>query len=265
MTPSLPSLLMAVPMDLEQPRWGISRKSKREGAEDEGRDSKSSKTVTAQALVDTAKASVGGKGKSKEAVVSALIKLVTKLSLGHARDISEIMGALCLTFLVEADCFLVPPLRDAGAAYFEEAKRLGKGHDLGPPHIHVWSALLSAVIANNKLDLTNRRVLRAYWQQVLVMSDKTKLDQDIKICRLRKCYAPKGKEPTHYKLQLCLSTARQVREIVVQAEGDQPRVECSLMDALTALLCEAGAVQKVGKAPRGALEREAEALLAQLE
>ena len=99
----------------------------------------------------------------------------------------------------------------------------------------------------------------------MVTNDKAKLDQDIKICRLRKCYAPKGKEPTHYKLQLCLSTARQVREIVVQAEGDQPRVESSLMDALTALLCEAGAAQKVGKAPKGALEREAEPLLAQLE
>ena len=172
---------------------------------------------------------------------------------------------MCLTFLVEAGCFFVAPLREAGAAYFEEAERVGKGHDLGPPHIHVWSALLSSVIGNNQLDLTNRRVLRAYWQQVLVKNDKSKLDQDIKICRLRKCYAAKGKEPTHYKLQLFLSTARQVRELRVPAEGDLPPVEGSLMDALVALLCEAGAVQKIGKAPKGALEREAEALLSQLE
>ena len=105
----------------------------------------------------------GGKGKGKkgykgsrsrkeddenmeeDAVMYDMSDRLIKLSLNSAQRVRELEGAVMRCMAIKKDSHLDHRLHEAGTDY-NEAVQGNPGHGKGPPHIHIWMALVEGVI-----------------------------------------------------------------------------------------------------------------------
>ena len=101
----------------------------------------------------------GGKGKGKKGkrqnegaeameedeVMYDMSDRLIKMSLNSAQRIRELEGAVMRSMAIQKDSPIDKRLAEAGTDY-NHAAQGHPGHGKGPPHIHIWSALMDSVL-----------------------------------------------------------------------------------------------------------------------
>jgi hypothetical protein len=165
------------------------------------------------------------------AVPEELIKTLCKLSLGTAQRVRALEAAVFRTWLIPVGCRIAVTTQAAGKAYAEAAKSQGKGHAMGPPHVHVCAAMVLDILADDKQSEDVRAVMRAHAEGA---SSPVALQSLIRHFRVSKTY---DKD----KLRVQLSTVHELHQVV---------------EAVHRAMLQAGGEEKQGQAPASTLERE---------
>jgi len=219
-------------MKLAEPGWAlavVSGKGKRKDQEG------------AEAVVGAAKKKAAVRGEaSRESVHKELVTILAKLCLTNAAEIRDISGVVYITYLAKKDSSVCSAMKEAGVKY-DSAVQGNPTHSLGPPFLHVWTAMIRAMIQLQGMADDKKGILVKYWQENVVTKTMEELVEAVKYCRLKRT---------------------QKQEIVkVQYSITAEAERCGLGDALRAAWKQEEAELKVGPAPRGILEREARRLL----
>ncbi|CAE8657464.1 unnamed protein product [Polarella glacialis] len=125
----------------------------------------------------------------------------------------------------------VVAMRSAGAAYNEAVRVRGKQHDLGSPHLHVWAALVMAVLKEQDVPEALRLALQTH---VTEAKKPTDLQDHIRHCRIGAMW-----NPERFKLQIAVAPSAQM-----------------LWTLLCDYLVHRGATILRGTAPKGPLVRK---------
>jgi hypothetical protein len=226
-------------MDLEEPAWALSlaSKGKRKGEEEEeGKGSQG-----AQAVKQARGRAHGG---SLGDVHKELVKILTKLCLTNATEIRDISGVIYITYLVKKESSICEAMKEAGVKY-DTAVQGNPTHNLGPPFLHVWIAMIKAMIQMKGMEEAHKELLTNYWNGTITKKGMEELVAEVKYCRLKRT-----QKPEIMKVQYSLTIAAEY-----QGMGKAIAAAWKL---------EKGEV-KIGPAPRGILEREARRLLMKLD
>ena len=285
------SLHSACPaMALSTPSWALaSGTSSGRG----GNGGEQTPASSAKGLVAKVAEELKQKGKlDLENLLSALLKL----SLMTAENTRDIMGAIFLTFAIPTDGKLCKKLVEIGQCYHNEA--VGKRpeeHNLGPPYVHLWAAIIQICYEETK-DEEMKRDLKLYWETVIISKTKEELADVVQFTRLRK-EGKKGKgggkkgrakakakakgepQPPAAKSQKRdskgspLTGEAEEDEDEYMSADEQPtgmrilqfRVEDKdVSHMIVKVLKELNCVKKRGAAPRSALERVCQQFLSEM-
>lgn len=169
--------------------------------------------------------------------VRSMAVLGLKLGLANSQQIRQLNAVIFHTFAMDASHRAVVAMVDAGKAYAEAAKKAGKGHGLGPPHWHVWKALVESILGAeaSKVEKSLLETVKTHYDSC----GQKQIADIVKACRVSKQY-----DRSKMKLQLAL------------AEGNKP-----LLEAVICYLVGEGAEHHMGAAPPTGQEREAQAFL----
>lgn len=131
------------------------------------------------------------------------------------------------------------PAKAASQAYNEQVQSAGKDHDQGPPHVHVWAALLQNAV-DSAITPPQKEAIEAHMTGATTPQS---LVHDVLYCRVATTYDKK-----HMKVYVATQPA--VQEVV---------------DELFAGLSLQGGIEKYGLTPKGAMERELQNLLEEIQ
>ncbi|CAK0795990.1 unnamed protein product [Prorocentrum cordatum] len=245
-------------MGIEQVGWGILRR-KRGAAGGQGSDPKKQK---AEELLAQARGQAG-KGATKSQVLQQIVLILAKLVLSMAGDLRSVISVVLVTAIIPSAAPCIEAAIQAGKNYHKaamdpkEKAKEDEGVDtaaLGSPHLHVWKDFIRALLASTE-EGQARTALGTYWTKNVMKYELKDAAAEIKYFRVR---VPQGKEAKKkskrmegkVRLQWALSTTRIAREL----DG-----------AIRSEIVRHGGEILIGAAPRGALERDARALLNKLE
>ena len=132
------------------------------------------------------------------------------------------------------DNVIMQTAKRAQQAYGTKVRELGHGHQLGPPSVHVWLRVWEALHqAGIGVSIENSEEVSTYWQQLQATSQED-MYQHVDMARVTR---------------LC---NQEQAKFVVMVDG-------SGRTKLFANCCEQlGLTSKVGRAPKGSLERQME-------
>ncbi len=238
------------------------------------------KNSKAQRLVAEAQAAAGGgrRGKARQQdVLEQLVQILTKLTLSNSNDLREVMGVVIRTYLVPEKHTLVVTSLQAGKEYQERAKKEKEKREaakqdsdedeesaeeeapapaagmdeekLGSPHLIIAMQSIHQFLVADRSQLGAEaaaavKALEDKWTGMKIGEmDEAEATKLVKVWRTRKPQKQAKKHPMGKYVKLNFS------------------MEEGLGDALHQALVKTGAQEKVGKAPRGYLEREASRLL----
>ena len=196
-------------------------------------------------------------GGSKEEIMQRLVKILTRLSLSNAHMLREVCAVTFYTFLLDAKSGIAVAATEAGKEYHERAQEIGKLNgperakaveEQGPPYVHVWARVVQAAAATEGLGANQLQAMRTYWETTVVQATTAQqLGEQVRHCKCRPTRKKEGK-PNLVRL-------------VFAIDAQFPDLE----KALIAAVVKQGGIRKMGPAPKGPLEREAEKLLKRLE
>jgi hypothetical protein len=220
------------------PAWAASLRRGREEDDDYGQFAKVAKG-----------AGKGGAAKDPE-IMKQLVKLLSTLVLVNAMQMREVCGTIYNTYELDIKLKLVGEMQTASTNYGELVKDNPK-HELGPPFLHTWTAMIMQ-LCKEKLPDKAGKVLLAYWNDKVSKVARPLLEEEVRYCRVRVNKGDGKKEASRCRVQFALSHDC----FHTETPGD-PSLHMALQQALTSL----GAIRKIGPAPKGPLEREVSRLL----
>jgi hypothetical protein len=240
-------------MELEEPAWALTlaSKGKRKGEEEEakgaagaGGEARAIKAARGKAAAAAAASGGSGGGGGKGDVHKELVKILAKLCLTNATEIRDISGVIYITYLVKKESSICEAMKEAGVKY-DDAVQGNPTHNLGPPFLHVWIAMIKAMVQLKDMEVAHKELLIKYWNDTIMKKTMDELITSVSYCRLKKTM-----KPEIVKVQYCLT---------IQSEYT------GMGQAIAAAWKLEKADLKIGPAPRGILEREARRLLTKLE
>ena len=191
-------------------------------------------------------------------VLEELVEIQAKLVLVNAREVASLCGTKYVTYLLPPDSSIAAAGLEANKAYDAKVQKLkaDKEQDdtvdtgsLGPPHLHVWTAVVLA-LAQTEQSVERRTDYKRYWDEVIMQLPVLQLGEHIRYFRIR---APKGKEKEAKKKKPMVK--------LVYAFNVEGSPFTNLMPIFKASVDAPKGDRKVGPAPRGSLERDAQRLL----
>ena len=226
-----------------RPRVAVEAAPAPAGAAAAGAAAPGSVPVAGGALVP-AKGRGRGRGRGKNDV-DEMVPLLAKMALNAAQKIREHHGVLFETYMGPASCEVSKVMEAKGKEY-SSATKGQRGHGLGPPHIHVWAAMVQALAAHEEVAGELRGKLNRYHSEKL---------------------AAEGADEAHkreLRAELC-NTVRQCR--IERLRSDDSRVKVYMHvrgevgDVAGRALVSLGYDRAEGQAPPGAMERVMQGLL----
>eukprot|EP00929_Paragymnodinium_shiwhaense_P028391 TRINITY_DN16457_c0_g3_i1.p2 TRINITY_DN16457_c0_g3~~TRINITY_DN16457_c0_g3_i1.p2 ORF type:complete len:228 (+),score=59.78 TRINITY_DN16457_c0_g3_i1:53-736(+) len=208
----------------------------------------SKKTVKRQrGAADAAFISVPGADSDQQKILLT----VARLSLRTAQEARQVKGALIETYIVDENSEQVRAMNKATQDYSTKAATIeasSRPHCISLPYHHAWSALLE--VLGKKLE---GRHLELHKEYVAHMAGSeqgesfwTKMDQEIKVVRVCKCYAKNKK-----KVEIMLTPGSKTHTYWLQA-GKKAFISL-------------GSQLKMGQAPKGDQEGKLQELLEKLD
>ena len=91
--------------------------------------------------------------------------LVTKTCLNLSQSIRELEGSLYVFILLPIALEVASNMKKAAQVYGAAVRTKGKGHSMGPPHIHVFAALLSSLMTAD-IGAKNKELLGNFQQHL---------------------------------------------------------------------------------------------------
>jgi hypothetical protein len=175
-----------------------------------------------------------------------IISLLVSLAVVGARTLRELTGVVFVTYLIDSSTELVKQMAREGQKYYEATVGV-QDHQLGPPHVHIWAAMVKCLRSLATTPPSAMILLNAYWDNTIMLVDRQELEEEVKYCRVRKCW-----QRSLSRLQFSLSP---------MARTISPGMTMTMEQAISMSIKEAGGTRKRGAPPRSAMEREAEKLL----
>lgn len=181
------------------------------------------------------------KDKNKGGAPKDLIAPLAKLTLAMALQMRQFEAHLRDSYQLESSSDFIKMCNKAGDAYFEKVKELGKGHGLGAPYIYIAQAGMEVMALNGKSTLIQRLLLR--------------LEQE----------GPPMAHMvfTHFQVKLMYDETKSLIKVGYQGVSNLdigyaekgPMLISNVRAEINKILVAMGAVQLLGPAPRGELER----------
>lgn len=169
-----------------------------------------------------------------------LLLAVAKLSLKSAEEVKELQAATFRTIIVPADCDFATAAKDATTAFADQTRGKGGKHDLGEPHVHLWSAVVG--VALKVAGPESQDALKAHVDEANRGGPKSLLNK-VTYARMKKTFDKKY-----------------VRFYFSVVPSMDP-----ILDIIMSLLTKIGGQEKYGTAPRSGLERDIQSKLDQLQ
>jgi len=178
-----------------------------------------------------------------------ILKYLVLSSCALLQESRTLQGVLldCFTIPTKSELFL--RLREAGQEYARKCSEAGRGHTLGPPHIHLWHALVSFLAAASEVGAQTRKGMVEHLEKLKTWDQEGMLH--VRLVRTSKCFKSKAK-----KLWISLD------EPVLLAEGAKFSLRRMLVQALTQL---DGGEAHLGPCPRRARREATQRLPAEVE
>jgi hypothetical protein len=216
-----------------------------------------------------------GKGKRKKATTDEsghvsipfwLLEAMLKMLLKHSLAIAELTAITIWTVLISVESKIVERTKHETTMYHENVQKMGKGHLLGPPHVHAFLGLLDALVEvseEKKMDDEIQMRLKAY-RVYLNAKPQEEVLTLIKMCKIAKAYN-KEKCKVMFKVEQPLGNAELIRTAKTTG-GSTPPSENEIeivsifgdihwgTDLVKAMMA-GGGEKKEGKAPPGYLEQ----------
>ena len=173
-------------------------------------------------------------------------------------------GTVWYTYLLLAKAPLADAGKEAGRAYSKAAKENSEKTaedqcDMGPPYIHIWLAVITALLQVQDLKPIRKAQLQVYYNEFLCQKSMEEIADSVKYIRIKDAYTDGKKEA---KSKLIWAVAHlSIAAKIGDEEETVSTLEEVLVDALKAQSLKA--VRKEGSAPRSELERVAQKLLDQ--
>ena len=181
----------------------------------------------------------------EDAVMYDMSDRLIKMSLNSAQRIRELEGAVMRCLAIQKDSFIDTRLAEAGTDH-NMAVQGQPGHGKGPPHIHIWSALVDAVLEDPALkewDADKKAALQAYMTTKVEKQSQAELGLEVSACRRKTNYSKEGEAATCRVTWCCRAT--------IEHEGATIPVDRLLVQAML----HTGAVLNLGAPPPGNHER----------
>ena len=183
------------------------------------------------------------KGGEKSSIIQKLVAVLAALSLATAQGLRDVTGSIFITVLMGESELPAKAMAEAGAKYAEQVKEKGKNHNLGPPYLYVWMALVESLGNAGTTTPEDKVTLGNHWKnEILAAKELTEIADTIRYCRIKKAFKDK-------------SAKTQMMKISVRV------TDTKMETAIIRSLCNMGAERKFGCAPRSGLERDAQKLL----
>lgn len=165
------------------------------------------------------------------------LALLTKGVLRCLQDSRTTSGVLFDVLVLAASSPIIDLMQQQGQLY-NETVQLDKNHKQGPPHIWVMGGLIQGLLQQGQaVGARTAEVLKEFSEDYTVWTIEERADK-IAHCRVEKMFVADSR-----KITLAINRLGPVREAILQG------------------LVQSGAVRKLGRAPRGALERNLEDML----
>ena len=175
-----------------------------------------------------------------------IVRLLAKLTLKHALEIRELQAAAFYTLKVPAGCSYYAAGKSAGEEFNGQAKQMrddkrpeGDLVKLGTPHWHVWGAIIRE--ACTQAAGSDQEILRKHSAEVTSID---MLGSMVYICKFKRAFNSDVK-----KLHIAV----------------HPQVEPVAVALMNTILKTDAARLYRGEAPRGAMEKDLQNLLDELQ
>ena len=165
-----------------------------------------------------------------------LLVALAKLSLRTADEVKKLQAATFRTILVPADCDFVTAAKNATTAFADRTRGKGGKHDLGEPHVHLWSAVIG--VALDSVPAEAKATLQNHVDDANRGGPSSLLNK-VMYARMKKTFDKKF-------MRFYFSV--------------HPSVE-GILDIVMAALTKVGGQEKYGTAPKSSLERDIQAKL----
>ena len=161
---------------------------------------------------------------------------IAKLSLKNADDVKELQAATFRTIIVPADCDFATAAKDATTAFADRTRGKDGKHDLGEPHVHLWSAVVGVALRSASDDA--KTILQTHVDEANSGGPQSLLSK-VTYARMKKTFDKKY-------VRFYFSVHHSID---------------SVLDVIMSALTKIGGQEKHGTAPRSSLEREVQAKL----
>eukprot|EP00929_Paragymnodinium_shiwhaense_P092457 TRINITY_DN5237_c0_g3_i1.p2 TRINITY_DN5237_c0_g3~~TRINITY_DN5237_c0_g3_i1.p2 ORF type:complete len:285 (+),score=94.29 TRINITY_DN5237_c0_g3_i1:623-1477(+) len=187
----------------------------------------------------------GGSGKKSDANI---LKMVTKMTLMHARELANLKAAVYHVILFKADLAkeILTTAKDVTTSFFTQMTSASptEKKELLSPHIYVWLALMSMFKledpVQNHWQATKKDakdIMELHKDVTPVKAMRMAVGQVCRVFRISKCY-----DKTMMRMEVMTTGhAMQAQEFLAKH-----------------LVVNAGGIRKYGSAPKGDLERRLE-------
>ncbi|CAK0848494.1 unnamed protein product, partial [Prorocentrum cordatum] len=177
------------------------------------------------------------------------INVMVKQTLMTTQLVRELWAAGVDTYFLTADLPEIEAAQEAGATYSHEVRARGKGHQLGPPHLHIFNGFVTKLLERGPaLGQRTHAMLKDWHGRVWCELQPHDLYDMVRLFRVTKCY-----DQNKRKLHLMM---RDVAQPSVPPESDEQQLPSPLTvrGLLQKALEEIGGRRALGAAPPGAME-----------
>ena len=200
-----------------------------------------------------------GDSKKGEDDLVPMMKLLLQTAQGHRALASTVQH----TWLLPPSLGITKIAKEVAKEYQTKVEAQGKGHHLGPPHVHIFMAVLTHILeeplmtlGTDAKEMTTENKALAPYTQYFEKKGQKELEKAITFFKVKDTFAKTEEE----KLSKVHLQAHPL--FIFDQKGDI--ASCfdmtigHFMQALDDLLTKMGGERKLGQAPRGALERVVE-------
>jgi hypothetical protein len=222
----MPAWAIAAPPDLALEDGEARKKRKGQGRDREQQAGTASGSAAPLALPAPGTHEV----KVRDKGLKDMMKVMSKLVLSNSQRVKDFEGILFDVIFMKADSKVVMAMKRAGQSYAAKCKADGKKHANGPPHPHLWIAMLHALVEEDVGQL-NKTKLQGYIQETETSTIEAICEQ-VRLVRVEKPYRA------------------DLSRILLHIVNQESR------SLILGCFRQLGGEIKMGRPPRGALETE---------